>query len=348
MKQLTKGIYLTPLWRAGGLLNRQDIIKTMLCLSLKSTDPFFSLAVDEYLLKNSSQEYLILGINDKSVIIGKHQSAHRETDTKFITDHNIPVIRRISGGGTVFQDTGNLNFTLILNSKEGKQIDFRKYTLPVISFLLSIGVDAKFEGKNDLKVEGLKISGNAEHIYRDRVLHHGTLLFDTDLELMRDALRKDTTKYETRAVSSNPSSVTNLISVLKNIASNVDTIYEFKSLMMSWFLKYSPGSQIFDLTDKEIESIKLLADTKYRTWEWNYAYGPEYYFKSSFEYNRAESFCSFYIKDGIIRESEIKGPGELERAGKKLIGCRHMVKDIQEVLERENILKQEFDIYSFF
>jgi lipoate-protein ligase A len=118
--------------------------------------------------------------------------------------------------------------------------------------------------------------------------------------------------------------------------------------MLSWFLKNSPGSQIFDLTDKEIENIKLLADTKYRTWEWNYAYGPEYHLKSSFEYNRVESFCSLHIKDGIIRESEIKGSAELERAGIKLIGCRHMVKDIQEVLEKENILKHEFDIYNFF
>jgi lipoate---protein ligase len=320
----------------------------MFCLSLNSTDPFFNLAVDEYLLKNSSQEYLILGINDKSVIIGKHQSAHRETDTKFITDHNIPVIRRISGGGTVFNDTGNLNFTLILNSKEGKQIDFKKYTLPVISFLSTIGVNAKFEGKNDLKVEGLKISGNAEHIYRNRVLHHGTLLFDTDLELMRDTLRKDTTKYETRAVSSNPSSVINLISVLKNMASIVDTINEFKSLMLSWFLKNNPGSQIFDLTDKETENIKLLADSKYGTWEWNYGYGPEYNFNNSFEYKGKECFSNLHVKDGIIWGSEIKGSGELERVGKKLIGRRHMVKDIQEVLEKENILKQEFDIYSFF
>ncbi len=104
------------------------------------------------------------------------------------------MIRRISGGGTVFHDRGNLNFSFILNSKQGKQVDFKKYTLPVISFLSSIGVDAKFEGKNDLKVDGLKISGNAEHIYRNRVLHHGTLLFDTDLELMRDSLRKDTGK----------------------------------------------------------------------------------------------------------------------------------------------------------
>ena len=320
----------------------------MYCHSLSSTDPFFNLAVDEYLLRNSSQEYLILGINDKSVIIGKHQSAHRETDTKFVTERSIPVIRRISGGGTVFHDRGNLNFTFILNSKEGKQIDFRKYTFPVISFLSSIGVDAKLEGKNDLKVGELKISGNAEHIFRNRVLHHGTLLFDADLELMRRAIRKETSNYVTRAVSSNPSSVTNLASTIKNESNYVYTIYEFKSLMLNWFLKNNPGSQINDLTDAEIEKIKLLADTKYRTWEWNYAYGPEYTFNNKFKHLGADSGCRLYVKDGIIWESEINGSWEMEAAGKKLIGCRHMVKDVQEVLKKENIFKSEFDIYNFF
>ncbi len=101
------------------------------------------------------------------------------------------MIRRISGGGTVFHDTGNLNFSFILNSREGKQIDFRKYTLPVISFLSSLGIEAKFGGKNDLMAGGLKISGNAEHVYRDRVLHHGTLLFDSDLEMYARCLRKE-------------------------------------------------------------------------------------------------------------------------------------------------------------
>jgi len=332
----------------------------MLLLSLESTDPFFNLAVDEYLLKNSNEDYLILGINDSSVIIGKHQVAHREADTRFVSEHNIPVIRRISGGGTVFHDRGNLNFSFILNANRGKQIDFRKYTRPVIDFLSSFGIDAKFEGINDLKVEGLKISGNAEHVFRNRVLHHGTLLFNSDLELMKSSIRKDAGNYETRAVRSNPSPVINLNNVLKNVLKdvlkdvlknvlkNVDNIYEFKSLMLNWFLANTPGSRIYDLSGEETDKIKLQAETKYRTWEWNYAYGPEYHFTNRFEFKGGESLCSLFVKDGIIWESEIKGSGELEKVCKKLIGCRHMVKDIQEVLEKENIFKPEFDIYNFF
>ena len=112
----------------------------MNCINLESNDPFFNLAIEELLLKSKNDDYLILGINNPSVIIGKHQSAYCEINTKFVFENNIPVIRRISGGGTVFHDKGNLNFTFIRQSEAGKQVDFRKYTLPVIEFLLSLGI----------------------------------------------------------------------------------------------------------------------------------------------------------------------------------------------------------------
>jgi lipoate-protein ligase A len=314
----------------------------MFCLNLESTNPYFNLAVDEYLLKNSVEDFLILSINDKSVIIGKHQVAHRETDTRFVSENNIPVIRRISGGGTVFHDKGNLNFSFIMNSSEGKQIDFRKYTMPVISFLSSIGVEAKFVKKNDLKVGGLKISGNAEHVYRNRVLHHGTLLYDTDLRLLKESIRKDTGNYITRAVSSNPSSVVNLSNVLKNVLKDVfknvfkyvDDIYEFKAEMMQWFLNNYPGAEICSLSEEDRKNVEKLAESKYRSWEWNYAYGPEYHFNNRFEYSGVECSCNLFVREGIIRECKIQGSWELEAAGKKLIGCRHMPDDIQEVLRK--------------
>jgi len=316
----------------------------MLCLNLESTDPYFSLAADEYLLKNRKEDFLILGINDKSVIIGKHQVAHRESATKFVTQNNIPVIRRISGGGTVFHDNGNLNFSFILKSEQGKQVDFMKYTLPVISFLSSLGVNAKFEGKNDLKVNGLKISGNAEHVYHNRVLHHGTLLFNADTDLLRASIRKDTGKYETKAVSSNPSRVMNLKSLLRSVSD----ISEFRILMLKWFMDNFPGSEMFQPRGEEINKINEIADSKYRTWEWNYGYGPEYHFSNRFQYLGKECSCRLYVKDGIILECKIDGNDELVSAGEKLKGCRHMVDDMKGLFQKGNFLSSEFDFFNFF
>jgi lipoate-protein ligase A len=320
----------------------------MFCINLESTNPFFNLAVDEYLLKNNNEDFLILGINEPSVIIGKHQVVHREVDTRVVTEYDIPVIRRISGGGTVFHDKGNLNFSFILKSEPGKQVDFRKYTFPVIEFLSSIGVKAKLEGKNDLKVNGLKISGNSEHVYHDRVLHHGTLLYDTDINMLKGAIRSDTSKYKTRAVGSNPSPVTNLINVLKAALKNGDDILAFKSLMMEWLLRNISGSETYVLSGAQSHAIMELAATKYITWEWNYAYGPEYYFNNRFVFRRNEISCHLFVKEGVIKECEFKGSGEFETAEKRLIGCRHMVKDIQEVLEKGKLLAAGFDVYNLF
>jgi lipoate-protein ligase A len=324
----------------------------MYCLNLDSTDPFFNLAVDEYLLKNSIEDFLILGINDRSVVIGKHQIAQREADTRFVTENRIPVIRRISGGGTVFHDSGNLNFSFILKSEYGSQVDFRKYTLPVINFLSTIGVKAKFEGKNDLKVNGLKISGNAEHVFHDRVLHHGTLLYNADMESLKNSIRKNTGKYNTRAVSSNPSSVINIQEVLKGVLkdsfSDAEDIYVFRSAMLKWFMRSFPGSEIYNLSAGESNNIEGLAEKKYRSWEWNYAYGPEYNFSNSFEFAGEECFCRFFVKDGVIRECEIKGPEKLGKISDKLIGCRHMVEDLHAVFSKEAIFTPGFDIYNLF
>lgn len=311
---------------------------------MDSHDPFFNLAIEEILLKNRNEEYFILGINNPSLIIGKHQSAHRETDTKFVTENNIPVIRRISGGGAVFHDQGNLNFTFIMQSEPGKQIDFPKYTLPVIDFLSSFGIDARFEGKNDLKVNGLKISGNAEHVHRNKVLHHGTLLFSTSLDMLKNSLRKDTSCYTSRAVKSNPSSVANL----KERLPMFRDINEFRSNMMNYFLQNLSEAEKYELSGLDKEEAESLADSKYRTWEWNWAYGPEYQFINKFETGGRQFFCRLYVKNGTIRECIVKGSSELEAAGKKLIGCRHMVPDMLKVFEKEDVFISDNQIFNFF
>jgi lipoate---protein ligase len=316
----------------------------MYCISLESYDPHLNLAIEEFLLKNSKEEFLILGVNDLSVIIGKHQSGPREINIKFTHENKIPVIRRISGGGTVFHDRGNLNFTFIRQSESGKQVDFLKYTQPVIDFLRAFGVEARFEGKNDLKVDGYKISGNAEHIHGTRVLHHGTLLFSASLGKLRNSLRKDSSCYTSRAVASNPSAIINLNEKITRF----QDINELRSEMMNFFLKSFPENIPYRLNETEILQARSLADSKYRTWEWNWAYGPEYTFNNIFKINGIQHFCYLQVKDGIIVKSNIEGSDKMKSASKKLIGCRHMVDDLSEVFRNENIFLTEEEIYNFF
>jgi lipoate---protein ligase len=315
----------------------------MFILSLTTTDPFFNLAADEYLLKNSREEYLILGINSPSVIIGKHQTPHRETNTRYITRNNIPVIRRISGGGTVFHDHGNLNFSFILNSTSGKQVDFRKYTEPVLKFLATEGVEAKFEGKNDLKVNGLKISGNAEHVWRNRVLHHGTLLFDSHLDILKKSLREDNSCYFSRAVASNPSPVINL----KDCLISVKNIDELKHKMLHFFLNQGRKNLEVNLSRTEVADINNLADSRYRTWEWNYAYGPAYQFKKHLEIRGNSIEFMLSVKNGIIQECTIEGSDLIARFAGKLTGCRHMPEDISSIFNTEILLNDD-ELFDFF
>ena len=244
----------------------------------------------------------------------------------------------------MFHDNGNLNFTFIRQSEPGKQVDFRMYTGPVIDFLSSLGVEAKFEGKNDLKVNGLKISGNAEHVHRNRVLHHGTLLYDTSLDMLRNTLRKDTSCYTSRAVVSNPSSVTNL----KDKVTGFKDIYSFRSEMKNYFLENLPEMATYKLSAQETEEAELLADSKYKSWDWNWAYGPEYQFIKQFESGGKQIFCRLFVKDGIILECVLEGSSDLVNVGKKLIGCRHMVEDLRAVFIYENIYLSDIDIFNFF
>jgi lipoate-protein ligase A len=316
----------------------------MLSISSETHDPFFNLAAEEYLLQNRKEDFLILSINDPCVIIGKHQVIHREVNTRFIEERKIPVIRRISGGGTVFHDRGNLNFAFIKQSVAGKQVDFRLYTQPVINFLSSEGVKAVFEGKNALTLDSQKISGNAEHVFRERVLHHGTLLFDASLDDLSQSLNAKSDNYSTRAVESNRTTVTNLKGRLRNIK-DIDA---FRASMLNYYLHNIANIQTYRITEVERSAVRSLAELKYRTWEWNYAYGPPYTFNNWFEVDGKSYQCRLKVKDGIIWECDIEGNEKMKAAGKKLIGCRHMYSDVLKKFRAENIIVTEDEVFKLF
>ena len=161
----------------------------MQCLISTNRDIYFNLALEEYLLMHEVDDYFVLWQSEPAVVVGKHQNTLAEINYRFVSEKNIRVARRLSGGGTVYHDQGNLNFTYIANGEPGKLVDFKRFIEPVIHFLGTLGIDAQQGLKNEILVRGKKISGNAEHVYKNRVLHHGTLLFHSDLHLLRECLR---------------------------------------------------------------------------------------------------------------------------------------------------------------
>ena len=203
----------------------------MNCILSKISDPYFNLAAEEYLLKSRDEDFFLLYRNEPSIIVGKHQNALAEINWEFASKHKIKVARRLSGGGTVYHDPGNLNFSFIRKGLEGKLVDFKKYTAPIREVLSKMGIETKFEGHNSLTLNGFKVSGNAEHVFKKRVLHHGTLLFSSSLENLEEAIRTRPDQYSDKAVKSVRAEVANICESLdKKI-----TIEEFESGIMNFF-----------------------------------------------------------------------------------------------------------------
>ena len=312
----------------------------MLIIDNNICDPWFNLAAEEYLFRSFTANIFMVYTNRRSVIIGKHQNPAEEVNLRYIKANNIPLIRRISGGGTVYHDEGNLNYTFISNTADGKQIDFSKYTKPIISFLQQQGIDAYTGEKNEIRTGGLKISGNAEHVFKNRVLHHGTLLFSANLELMSKCLERGSATIISRAVQSHPADVCNLKEKIPGIKEFKERLLDYISLNNSEYESY-----IFNSTDNE--NITKIKQEKFISWEWNYAWGPDYTFSKKFNLEGDHSELTLKVSKGIINECKFMGPAHLKRVETILPGIRHNYDDIARVM-RDNSLTSDVDlIYNF-
>jgi len=270
----------------------------MILINRKETDPHFNIAAEEYVLKEMQEEVFMLWVNAPSVIIGKHQVAAAEADIIYTYRHKIPVIRRISGGGTVYHDEGNLNYSLISHGERGKLVDYEKYSGTVIRALARQSVNGRLEGKSNLVIGNKKFSGNAEHVYRNRVLHHGTLLFDTDLKLLRKCIRPDHRDYVDVSIRSNDSSITNLIEHLPEKF----TIDNFRKILVDQIKEDFPEISDYSFTDRDKELINELAATKYSTEDWNFSYSPKYELQKEFTLGEDTIGLEMKTEKGIIKE----------------------------------------------
>jgi lipoate-protein ligase A len=299
-----------------------------LCINQTSTDPYFNLAAEEYFLKNFQEDFFMLWRSLPSVVVGKHQNALAEINHEFVRENQIPVARRLSGGGTVFHDPGNLNFTFIRNVKDISEVNFKVFTVPVVAALKKMGVDAYTTGRNDLLIDGKKISGNAEHVHKNRVLHHGTLLFDSHLEALKGALKVDLSKFEDKAVQSNRSEVTNIADYLPNPIS----VEEFTDFLFSEMSQNYPEFLVYEPTSEDIEAIRKLAVEKYQTWDWIFGYSPRYRFSNTIETTNGAISVNLLVEKGRITEAAFSGEISEEISQKMaevLIGCRHGMDEVK-------------------
>jgi lipoate---protein ligase len=297
----------------------------------------FNIATEEHLIKNFKDDILLFYINDPSIIIGKHQNTLAEIDLKYVTDNNIYVVRRLSGGGAVFHDRGNLNFSFITNTKGKNIIDFRKFTEPILTVLNNIGVKADFYGRNDLVIDGKKFSGNSSHIYKDRICHHGTILYNVDLTALSKSLKPDKDKFIDKAVKSVRSRVANICEYIGNAYS----IEDFRQMIVNKVRESFDSAEVFNLSDKDIAYIDALVKNKYDTWEWNFGASPEYNQTKSLKTKAGKIDAYFKVEAGIIKSlcfyGDFFGCSPVENFESLFIGREHNYNIVKQIVESVDV-----------
>jgi len=312
----------------------------MLVIKNTNINPCFNLACEEHLFLARTEEIFMIWQNEPSIIIGVNQNAMSQVNNEYVAENKIKIVRRITGGGAVYHDLGNVNFTFIENESSG-ETNFSKYIERITTFLKTLGISAKFEGRNDIVVEGLKISGNSEVIKNGRILHHGTLLFDTNLENVSKALFVSKEKYQDKAVDSIRKRVANINDFLENKL----TVNDFISQLLRYFTEFGKNTINYDLTAEDIALINDLADKKYSTWEWNIGNSPKYNFHKIEKTKGGVVEIFLDVDSGIIKNISIRGDffnlQDISLIENFLIGKRHSFAELESALS-ENFIIEDF------
>ena len=257
-------------------------------------NPYFNLALEEYLFNlDDEKAYFWLWQNDNTIVIGKNQNAFQEINAEFVREKGINVARRMTGGGAVYHDLGNLNFTFIVPSHGKKNYDFKQFTDKIVTALEAFGIKAEYSGRNDLLIDGKKFSGNAQLVGEAKILHHGTLLFSSDLSVIEKCLTPSKEKLKSHGVGSVKSRVA-------NIEINMD---EFKSELVRQMCVTSRN-----LSHDEEAAVQKLRDVKFSTYEWIYGASPEFNYSKSMRFENCGTISlSMNLKDGVIENCKITG-----------------------------------------
>jgi lipoate-protein ligase A len=304
----------------------------MLYINNNVTDPYYNHALEEHFLRNRTEECFILWRSSPCILIGKNQNAYSEINIDYVKEHNLPVVRRISGGGAIFNDLGNILFGFISNKGANTFADFERFTAPIIAALKKLGVNAELSGRNDITIDGKKFSGNAQAKHGNRILHHGSILFSSNMTDLSSALKVKPIKFQDKSVKSVASRVTNISEYLESPMA----VEEFKDYIMNFIMQTNPEASIYDLTSGDLNQINKLVKEKTSTWEWNFGASPKYNLVNEKKYTGGVVEINLNVNNGIINDIKIYGDffgqediNDLETA---LNGIKHEEKAIRQVL----------------
>ncbi|MEJ7541239.1 lipoate--protein ligase [Staphylococcus intermedius] len=308
------------------------------------TDPTLNLAMEEYVLKtvpmDDDDSYFLFYINRPSIIVGKNQNTIEEVHQPYIETNKIDVVRRISGGGAVYHDFGNLNFSFITKDDGDSFHNFKKFTQPIVEVLNELGVKAELTGRNDIQVGQAKISGNAMVKVKDRMFSHGTLMLNSDLDEVQNALRVNPAKIQSKGVKSVRKRVANIQEFLDEPL-DIET---FKSIILKKLFGEAEV-ETYTLTEEDWKNIEQLSNEKYRTWDWNYGKNPKYNFEREHKFEKGFVQIKLDVKKGRIAHAKIFGDffgeGDVTELEHALTDVLHQKADIQEALK-------DYDFYHYF
>lgn len=297
------------------------------------TDPTLNLAMEEYVLKQLPKDdsYFLFYVNEPSIIIGKNQNTFAEINQSYVDDNHIQVVRRISGGGAVYHDLGNLNFSFVTKADDDSFHNFKKFTMPIVEALNALGVEAEMSGRNDLQVGERKISGNAMFQSGDRMFSHGTLMLNSDIEEVVKSLSVNEKKLITKGIKSIRSRVANIQEFL-DAPMDMET---FKKTLLRSIFK-GDDVETYELTDEDWKNIEALSEEKYRNFDWNYGKNPKYNYEVKQKFPGGMLELKIDVRNGVMQDVKIYGDffgvGEIADIEKRLKGLPHQKLKVAETL----------------
>ncbi|BAK15142.1 lipoate-protein ligase A [Solibacillus kalamii] len=290
------------------------------------TDPRINLAIEEYILKNmdiEKDDFLLFYINQPSIIIGKNQNTIEEINTDYVEENGILVVRRLSGGGAVYHDLNNLNFSFLTKDDGNSFSNYKKFTQPVVDALAKLGVNSELSGRNDILAEGKKVSGNAQYSTRGRMFSHGTLMFNLDIDAVVNSLKVKQDKIESKGIKSVRSRVANIIDFLPEKI----TVEEFRMEILKSIFGGEENIQYYELTEEDWENIHEISKNRYQLWEWNYGKSPRFNIQKTKRYPSGSLDIRLEVNKGVIEEAKIFGDffgvGDVDEVAELLVGTKY-------------------------